>query len=205
MTAIASEKNVNLHPAAMKIYNEQLLEFNRGQGMDMYWKDNFICPTKTEYTTMAVRKTSWLLNFAIKLMKLFSTYEEDLSSLITIIGLYYQIHNDYCNLCTDKENKNYCDDLTEGKFSFPIVHALTSNPDDKQIINILRQRTTNIEIKRHCVELLERFGSLKYTRNVLKELDLKMRTEIERLNDNSLLVKILDEFNRKLGYYKDAP
>ncbi|XP_011705768.1 PREDICTED: geranylgeranyl pyrophosphate synthase-like [Wasmannia auropunctata] len=55
------------------------------------------------------------------------------------MGLYYQLHNDYCNLCFDKNtnDKSYCNDLTEGNFTFPIIHALNSNPDDRQIISIL--------------------------------------------------------------------
>jgi len=32
-----------------------MLEYNRGQGMDMYWKDNFICPTEKDYKIMAIR------------------------------------------------------------------------------------------------------------------------------------------------------
>lgn len=34
-------------------------------------------------------------------------------------------------------HKSYCEDLTEGKFSFPIIHAIQSQPEDKQIIRIL--------------------------------------------------------------------
>jgi len=41
-------------------------------------------------------------------MKLFSTYEGDFSSLINVMGLYYQIHNDYCNLCFSKVSNNIC-------------------------------------------------------------------------------------------------
>ncbi|XP_011646732.1 geranylgeranyl pyrophosphate synthase isoform X2 [Pogonomyrmex barbatus] len=203
---VALERVVNLqHPAATKVYMEQLLELHRGQGMDIFWRDNFICPTEEDYKTMTIRKTGGLFNLAVRLMKLFSTNEEDFSSLIATLGLYFQIRDDYCNLCLGEytENKSYCEDLTEGKFSFPIIHALTSNPDDRQIINILRQRTKDIEVKRHCIKLLERFGSFKYTRNVLEELDLAARTEIERLGGNPLLMKILDEL--KNWDTKDAP
>jgi geranylgeranyl diphosphate synthase type 3 len=31
------------------------------------------------------------------------------------------------------ENKTYCEDLSEGKFSFPIIHAITNNPNNKEI------------------------------------------------------------------------
>lgn len=32
------------------------------------------------------------------------------------------------------EHKSYCEDLTEGKFSFPIIHAIHSHPHDGQVI-----------------------------------------------------------------------
>lgn len=36
---------------------------------------------------------------AIRLMQLFSTNKEDFSKLTGILGLYFQIRDDYCNLC----------------------------------------------------------------------------------------------------------
>ncbi|CAL1688735.1 unnamed protein product [Lasius platythorax] len=210
---IALERVVNLqHPAATKVYMEQLLELHRGQGMEIFWRDNYVCPSEADYKTMTIRKTGGLFNLAVRLMKLFSTYEEDLSSLVAILGLYFQIRDDYCNLCLSEytENKSYCEDLTEGKFSFPIIHAITTHPDDRQIVSlimpdkdILRQRTKDIEVKRHCVKLLEKFGSFKYTRDVLEELDMKTRAEIGRLGGNPFLIKILDEL--KNWDTKEAP
>ncbi|XP_029666168.1 geranylgeranyl pyrophosphate synthase-like, partial [Formica exsecta] len=189
---IALERIANLHPAATNVYMEQMLEAFRGQGMEIFWRDNFICPSEKEYRTMAMKKIGGFFNLMIKLMKLFSIYEEDLSSLGIILGLHFQIRDDYGNLNSDKytENKSYCDDLSEGKFSFPIVHALTTNPDDKQIIYILKQRTKQIEVKRHCVKLLEKFGSFEYTKKVLEDLDVKARAEIERLGGNPPLMLI---------------
>lgn len=35
---------------------EELLELHRGQGMDIYWRDSFTCPTEEEYKEM-VRKS----------------------------------------------------------------------------------------------------------------------------------------------------
>ncbi len=31
------------------------------------------------------------------------------------------------------DNKSYCEDLTEGKFSFPIIHGIKSDPTDSRI------------------------------------------------------------------------
>ncbi|XP_070156059.1 terpene synthase-like [Polyergus mexicanus] len=199
---IALERTINLHPAATKVYMEQMLEGHRGQGMDIFWRDNLICPSEADYKTMAIKKMGSFFNLVVRLMKLFSTYEEDLSSLVAILSLHFQIRDDYCNLGSDKYNKSksYCEDLSEGKFSFPIIHALTTNPDDMQLMYILKQRTKEIEVKHHCIKLLEKFGSFEYTKSVLEELDLKARAEIERLGGNPLLVKLLDEL-KNLDYW----
>ena len=60
------------------------------------------------------------------------------------LGLYFQIRDDYCNLSLKEysENKSFCEDLTEGKFSFPIIHAIQTgetNPlnlkhEDQQVL-----------------------------------------------------------------------
>ena len=35
------------------------------------------------------------------------------------------------------ENKSFCEDLTEGKFSFPIIHGIHSDPGSTKLISIL--------------------------------------------------------------------
>jgi geranylgeranyl diphosphate synthase, type III len=42
-----------------------------------------------------------------------------------------------CVLLQYSENKSYCEDLTEGKFSFPIIHAINQNQADNQVLRIL--------------------------------------------------------------------
>jgi geranylgeranyl diphosphate synthase type 3 len=58
---------------------------------------------------------------------------------------------------------------------------------------ILQQRTENVELKKSCVKLLEEFGSLRYTRQTLEELDAELRTELAKHGGNPLLDDILDE------------
>ena len=91
-----------------------------------------------------------------------------------------------------ENNKSYCEDLTEGKFSFPIIHAITTQPQDQQVISILRRRTKDVEVKRYCVGLLEKYGSFAYTREKLEELDKKAREEIDKLGGNPLLIDLLN-------------
>lgn len=196
VVAIALEKVQSLcHPEAVAVYTEQLLELHRGQGMEIYWRDNYTCPSEEEYRTMTIRKTGGLFMMAIRLMQLFSENQSDFTALAGILGLYFQVRDDYCNLCSKEysENKSFCEDLTEGKFSFPIIHGIQSRPDDRQVIQILRQRTRDIEVKKYCVTLLEKYGSFAYTRDVLHQLDLNARAEVAALGGNPLLESILDE------------
>ncbi|XP_011876891.1 PREDICTED: geranylgeranyl pyrophosphate synthase-like [Vollenhovia emeryi] len=195
---VALERIINLlHPKAVKVYMEQVLEFYRGQGTEVFSRINLICPTEADYKAVAIKKGGIIIHLVLKLMQLVSTYEEDFSLLTNTFKVWYQIRDDYCNLCLDEytNQKGYCEDLTEGKFSFPIIHALTHNPDDKEIISILKQPTKDDEIKRYCVQLLEKYGSLEYTRNVIKELDSIMRTEIQRLGGNPPFVRLLDQLD----------
>lgn len=32
------------------------------------------------------------------------------------------------------ESKSFCEDLTEGKFSFPIIHAVNNQKHDRQVL-----------------------------------------------------------------------
>lgn len=63
---------------------------------------------------------------AVRLMHLFSAVEDKFGNLVKLLGLFFQIRDDYANLCFDEyaENKSFGEDLTEGKFSFPIIHAI---------------------------------------------------------------------------------
>ena len=62
-------------------------------------------------------------------MQLFSnntSADSDFVALTSLLGLYFQIRDDYANLCLEEysNNKSYAEDLTEGKFSFPILNAI---------------------------------------------------------------------------------
>ena len=55
-----------------------------------------------------------------------SSKQRDYVELTSLLGLYFQIRDDYANLAMDEyaTNKSFAEDLTEGKFNFPIIHAI---------------------------------------------------------------------------------
>ncbi|XP_029649893.1 geranylgeranyl pyrophosphate synthase isoform X2 [Octopus sinensis] len=184
------------HPDAITVFTEQMLELHRGQGMDIYWRDAVHCPTEEEYKAMVIRKTGGLFGMAIRLMQLFSSNQSDFKNLLELLGLYFQIRDDYCNM-KDKsyeKSKTYCEDLSEGKFSFPLIHAIQTNPDDNQVLNIIRQRTDDLDLKKYCVDLLEQRGTFDYVKTVLVDYEEKIFKEIESFGGNSNLVALLNDF-----------
>jgi geranylgeranyl diphosphate synthase type 3 len=193
---IALERILTLkHAKAVEVFTEQLLELHRGQGMEIYWRDTFQCPSEAQYKDTVVKKTGGLFMLAIRLLQLFSEYQEDLQKIVSLLGLFFQIRDDYANLVLTEysENKSFCEDLTEGKFSFPVIHAIHSDPDDTKISCILSQRTKNMDLKRYFVSLLEKSGSLSYTKSALNLLETEIREESSRLGGNPHLTSLLDD------------
>eukprot|EP00088_Acartia_fossae_P001363 TRINITY_DN10527_c0_g1_i2.p1 TRINITY_DN10527_c0_g1~~TRINITY_DN10527_c0_g1_i2.p1 ORF type:complete len:336 (-),score=61.34 TRINITY_DN10527_c0_g1_i2:720-1703(-) len=183
------------HPEASRVFTEQLLELHRGQGMEIYWRDNFTCPSEEEYKQMITRKTGGLFNLAIRLMQLFSESTHDFKKLIQLLGLYFQIRDDYINLTSEDYacNKSFAEDLTEGKFSFPILHTVRNGNTDDRVIKILRQRTQDLEVKKFCIKLIEEAGSFEYTKKVMEELDNSILEEIEKIGDNQILRGVMTQ------------
>ncbi|XP_064458641.1 terpene synthase-like isoform X3 [Ornithodoros turicata] len=190
------------HPEAIAVFTEQCLELHRGQGMEIFWRDNYICPTEEEYARMVKRKTGGLFGLAVRLMQLFSENKSDFTGLIGTLGLYFQIRDDYANLVSKEytENKSFAEDLTEGKFSFPIINAIQTYPDDPRMMSIccqlnyiIRKRTTDIEIKKYAIDILDKLGSFDHTKRTLQELDAEAREEAESHGHNPVLIQVLDE------------
>ncbi|GAA6046614.1 hypothetical protein JCM3770_006240 [Rhodotorula araucariae] len=181
-----------------EMVTEELLNLHRGQGMDLFWRENLICPTEPEYIEMVNNKTGGLFRIAIKLMMAASPESppRDYVPLANLIGIIFQIRDDYVNLQSAEytANKGYCEDLSEGKFSFPIVHAIRADTTNRQLLNILRERPSSPGPKTYAVSYMEtRTGSFAYTRDVLRRLMHQARVEVARLGGNAGVEAILDK------------
>jgi geranylgeranyl diphosphate synthase type 3 len=110
----------------------------------------------------------------------------DCAPLVSTVGLLFQILDDHLNLSPTSgysSLKGFCEDLTEGKFSFPVIHAIRADPSNLVLINILKQKTTDEEVKRYAVKYLEEKGSFEYSKTVIIELRQKSEelvSEVER-------------------------
>ena len=65
------------------IFNEWMIQLHEGQGLDIYWRDHFICPTEAEYIDMVLKKTGGLMMLAFDLMDLFRSQSSDVSGKLS--------------------------------------------------------------------------------------------------------------------------
>ncbi|KAL8659052.1 MAG: hypothetical protein Q9226_000633 [Calogaya cf. arnoldii] len=168
--------------AAIQIFNEELLNLHRGQGLDLFWRDTLTVPSEEEYMQMISFKTGGLFRLAARLLQSASSASYDLVPLVETVGLIFQIRDDYQNLCNEHmaAAKGYCDDLTEGKFSFPVVHSIRNSADgNNELLNILKQHTEDVSLKAQAVWYMQtETDSFEYTKGKLRGLHAVARTKL---------------------------
>ena len=177
-----------------QIFNEELINLHRGQGLDIYWRDYrdkqdlSTIPSTTDYMNMVKNKTGGLFRLMIRLMDCYSSFSveeafkkertDSILRLCDYLGIIYQIRDDYLNLISDSavaSNKgDFAEDITEGKFSFPVVlgihQELKESPGSSRVYEILLQKTTDVALKKEMLSLLETFDIFSATKKVIQEL-----------------------------------
>ena len=78
------------------------MNLHRGQGIELFWRDTMTVPTEEEYLLMISNKTGGLFRLAARLMQNASLTAHDILPLADLIGLIFQIHDDYANLCSEQ-------------------------------------------------------------------------------------------------------
>ncbi|CCM06424.1 uncharacterized protein FIBRA_08685 [Fibroporia radiculosa] len=183
---------------------DELLNLHRGQGLDLLWRDTLTCPSEKEYISMVNNKTGGLFRLSVRLMiaNARRNFDVDYIPLVNLLGIFFQIRNDYCNLRSREyaTNKGYAEDLTKGKFSFPIVHGVNADRKNHSLLNILQKRPSTPTLKNYAISYLEnRTRSLEYTRNVLYKIEKQVRHELARLGGNKSLEAIVDLLTKADG------
>lgn len=187
-------------PEAIQVFIEELLMLHKGQGMDIYWRDNSVCPSEQEYIQMVQNKTGGLFRLCIRMMQAVAKNNTQFNKLVNDLSSLFQILDDYLNLQSQEYHdlKNFAEDITEGKFSFPVIHSINSTPNSTELLSILRRRPTDIELKQYAISIMERTNSLEYTEQVLRQTEQSVREEIENLGGNKILSKIVDYLMSKM-------
>lgn len=182
-------------PTAMQVFIGELLNLHRGQGYDILWRELVRCPTEEEYLDMVCDKTGGLFRLAVGLLQASATEhrDTDFTKLVNDLAMYFQIRDDFINVSDEEymKSKSFCEDISEGKFSFPMVHAIRTDTHN-QLISILKQRTEDVEVKRYAQSLMKDLGSLEYTQRKCSQLKQAIAEEVERFGGNPALIKVIE-------------
>lgn len=152
-----------------------------GQALDIGWaRDARWDISEDDYLAMASHKTAYYsvaVPLACGAIIGGGTDEqvEALRSFGMATGLAFQLQDDLLNLVGDKESvaKDFRCDITEGKRTLMVVHALANPQVSEELRGILSAHTTDPELLARAVELMEQAGSIAHAR----ELSLKLVRE----------------------------
>lgn len=80
------------------------------------------------------------------------------------------------------QQKGFCEDLDEGKFSLPLIHTIQNSSSRLQLVGILQEHRTagklSAELKRVLLEHMRTTGSLEYTEVCLETLREEINNEL---------------------------
>lgn len=151
---------------------------------------------------MVKDKTGGLFRLAVGLMQSFATTNKDknFAPLVNNLAMYFQIRDDFINLADEEymKSKSFCEDLTEGKFSYPIIHCIHRDETDTRLLSILKQRTDDVDVKRYAQGLMREAGSLKHTREKCNSLKQEIVVQIEEFGGNPPLRRVIEMLDTQL-------
>ena len=182
-----------------------------GQALDLGWvRDGRFDLTVEDYLQMATLKTAYYSGATPlacgAIMGGGTTEQIDaLRSFGLHTGLAFQIQDDLLNLVGKKEasNKDYRTDITEGKRTLVVVHALAHTEHRDELVGILQAGTSDPALLARAVELFEEAGSIEYARSYSLELTAAAKKSLEDIEldeyCHSLFMSMADFFIDRLN------
>ncbi|KZX17731.1 octaprenyl-diphosphate synthase [Methanobrevibacter cuticularis] len=162
-----------------------------GQACDMSFEGDFNVKEE-EYLDMIFKKTAALIAAATKTGAIVGgATPEQISALYEygrLIGLAFQIQDDYLDLVSDEESlgKPVGSDIVEGKMTLIIVNALekASPKDNQKLVEILKSDNCSQNDIDKAMEIIEKYNSLQYITNLAQEYVKKAKELLEILEDS---------------------
>ena len=162
-------------------YVQEMINVSSGQATDIAWhkgianSDNI---TEQEYMQMCAYKTGCLARMAAKIGAIVAGADqqttEKIGKFAEAIGVAFQIQDDVLSASGEafQKRKGYGDDITEGKRTLIVIHALKNLEarDRKRLVEILNMHTKDESLITEALNLLKQKGSVDYSKSVAKEM-----------------------------------
>ena len=183
-----------------------------GQALDLGWvRDDRFDISVEDYLAMATLKTAYYSEATPLACGAIvgGGSEEQVEALRGFgmkTGLAFQIQDDLLNLIGKAEanNKDFRSDITEGKRTLVVVHALQNAAPEarERLVEILSSKERDPEVLAEAVAIMEETGSIDYARTFAEDLTLNAKARLAGALPPSqyrdLLVSMADWFVNRL-------
>lgn len=182
-----------------------------GQALDIGWaRDGRYDITEADYLRMATLKTahySGAVPLALGAIVGGGT-EAEIEALRNYgldTGLAFQIQDDLLNLIGSEESvkKDFRSDITEGKRTLSVVHALEHSDQAARLEEILSSKTHDPKLLAEAVDIMQESGSIDYARSYAQNLTSIAKNHLLSLvrpsNARDMLESMADWFVHRLS------
>ena len=183
-----------------------------GQALDIGWaRDGRYDITPEDYLVMATHKTAHYSGAVPLAMGAIigggtEAEIEGLRNYGLDTGLAFQIQDDLLNLIGSEEStkKDFRNDITEGKRTLVVVHALQNSEihNRDRLIKILSSKEKDPQVLAEAVDLMEQSGSIEYARIYAENLTSIAKNRLFELirpsSSRDLLASMADWFVNRL-------
>lgn len=161
-----------------------------GQALDISFEGRYDV-SEEEYMEMIFKKTGALICAATKSGAIMGGATEEVVDRLynygRLIGLAFQIQDDYLDLVSDEQSlgKPIGSDIVKGKMTLIVVNALenANDEDSETLLKILKNPNSNADDVDVAIEIFNKYGAIEYARNIAQQNVNEAKQLIEILPD----------------------
>lgn len=198
---IGSNQEINT-PAqinnALATVADACVKICEGQALDMGFEDRFDV-SEDEYMEMIFKKTGALIAGATKVGAIMGGASDEVIDAMyeygRLIGLAFQIQDDYLDLASDEETlgKPIGSDIGKGKMTIIAINGLSSAGENQEkLLEILKDDNNSQEDIDLAIEILTECGAIEYARNLAQNSVNQAKEVLEILPDSSSKQVLID-------------
>lgn len=170
-----------------------------GQALDISFEGRYDV-TEEEYMEMIFKKTGALIASATKAGAIMGGASDEVIDAMydygRLIGLAFQIQDDYLDLASDEESlgKPIGSDIAKGKMTLIAVKALSESEgeDHDKLLNILKDDNSSQEDIDAAIDLFNKYGSIEYAKNVAQSNVSEAKELLKILPDSASKDALMD-------------
>lgn len=183
--------------------SDACIKICEGQASDISFEGRYDV-SEEEYLDMIFNKTGALICAATKSGAIMGGASEDIVNIMydygRLIGLAFQIQDDYLDLVSDEESlgKPIGSDIVKGKMTLIVVNALenANDEDSEELLKILKDPNSSTDDIEVAIEIFNKYGSIEYARNIAQNNVDEAKQLLEILPDSAskTALKLIADF-----------